>query len=364
MQLKKWICGALAGLSLFSAAATVSAAKASVSWEDPPQLTVVAQSSYQWTGVAVTPSGRIFVCFPSWGNHPDYHVGEILNGEVYPYRELEENARFTCVQSVVADASNNLWVLDAGKRTKQDTASAAPRLLMVSLSHNEILRVYDLPADVALPDSMMTDVRVDTARGVAYITDSGHGGVIVLDLNTANSWRALTDIPEVQSRLQAIYFPTGLFSDLAECDGLELSDDKKLLYFSSLGGDVLYSVPTAALLNENLSVAQRAKEIKAVNVQNVPADGMVLRNNALYMGALSYEGIWEFRLDESNVAEAGAILNLGVDIRWADSFARAADNSLYFTTSALNYPADQQPPYELYHMIWPSRTDNNAYSQH
>ena len=73
------------------------------------------------------------------------------------------------------------------------------------------------------------------------------------------------------------------------------------------------------------------------------------------MGALSSEGIWEFVVDEPNVAEAGAILNLGVDLRWADSFARAADDSLYFTTSALNYPIDKQPPYELYHMVWPEK---------
>lgn len=355
MQLKNWICGALAGLSLFGAAMTASAAKASVSWDEPPQLTVVAKSSYQWTGVAVSPSGRLFVCFPSWGNHPDYHVGEILSGEVYPYRDLEEHAAFVCVQSLFADATNTLWVLDAGKRTKQDKASAEPRLLMVSLSSNEILRAYNLPPSVALPDSMVTDVRVDNARGVAYITDSGHGGIIVLDLNTGDSWRALTDIPEVRSRLQAIYFPTGLFSGLADCDGLELSADKKLLYFSSLGGDVLYAVPTAALLDQSLSVAQREKQVKAVNVQNVPTDGMVLREDALYMGALSSEGVWEFFLDEPNVLEAGAILNLGVDIRWADSFALAADNSVYFTTSALNYPVDQQPPYELYHMVWPEK---------
>lgn len=363
MQLKKWICGALAGLSVLGAAITASAAKASVSWDEPPKLSVVAKSSHQWTGVAVAPSGRIFVCFPTWGNHPDYHVGEILNGEVYPYRELEEHARFVCVQSLFADTKNNtLWVLDAGKRTKQDPASSDPTLLMVDLSHNEILRVYNLPPDVALPDSMMADVRVDATRGVAYITDSGHGGIIVLDLNTGNAWRALTDIPEVQSRLQAIYFPTGLFSDLADCNGLELSADKKLLYFSSLGGDVLYSVPTAVLLNEALSVAQREKEIKAINVQNVPADGMVLRDDALYMGALSYEGIWEFFLDEPNITEAGAILNLGVDLRWADSFALASDNSVYFTTSALNYSVDQQPPYELYHMVWPEkREQQNPY---
>lgn len=361
MQLKKWICGALAGLSLLGAAVTVSAAKATVSWDEPPQLTVVAKSSHQWTGVAVSPSGRIFVCFPTWGNHPDYHVGEILNGEVYPYRELEERVRFVCVQSVFADATNNtLWVLDAGKRSKQDAASSDPTLLMVDLSHNEILRSYNLTPDVVLPDSMMADMRVDAARGAAYITDSGHGGIIVLDLNTGNAWRALTDIPEVRSRLQAIYFPTGLFSGLADCNGLELSEDKKLLYFSSLGGDVLYSVPTAVLLNEMLSVAQREKEVKAINVQNVPTDGMVFRDDALYMGALSSEGIWEFFLDEPNVSEAGAILNLGVDIRWADSFARAADNSIYFTTSALNYPVEQQPPYELYHMVWPTKNGNQT----
>ena len=61
--------------------------------------------------------------------------------------------------------------------------------------------------------------------------------------------------------------------------------------------------------------------------------------------------------------EAGAILNLGVDIRWADSFARAADNSIYFTTSAINYPVEQQPPYELYRMIWKDQKEpQNPYN--
>ena len=152
-----------------------------------------------------------------------------------------------------------------------------------------------------------------------------------------------------------IYFPTGLYSNLAHSDGLELSADKKQLYFCALGSDILYSVPTAALLDESLSVAERQKFVKAINVHNVPTDGMVLRRDALYMGALSNEGIWEFRLDEANVAEAGAILNLGKDIRWADSFALAKDNSVYFTTSATNYPVEKQPPYELYHMVWPDK---------
>ena len=354
MQLKKWLCGALAGLSLLGTAA-LSSAKERVSQEIPPNLELAAQSEYQWTGVAVSPYGRLFVCFPAWGNHPSYHVGELLKGTVYPYYELEDHASFVCVENVYADATNTLWVLDTGKRPGEPVSPVGARLFMVNLSTNEIVRTYTLPSDVMLPNSVMSDVRVDNARSVAYLTDSGHGGIVVLDLAADTAWRALTDIPEVCANLKSIYFPNGLFSNLANCNGLELSADKKLLYFSSFGSDILYTVPTAALLDETLSVEARQKLIKAINVKNVPTDGMVLRGNALYMGALSNEGVWEFMLDESNVAEAGSILNFGKDIRWADSFARAADNSVYFTTSAINYPKEQQPPYELYHITWPER---------
>ncbi len=353
MQPKKWLCAFLAASVLGSA--SVAAAKETVSWEDPPELTVVAQSDYQWTGVAVSPTGRLFVCFPAWGNHPNYHLGEILNGAVYPYYEIEDNASFVCVQSVVADATNTLWVLDTGRRGDGTMDPAGVRVFMVNLSSNQIVRTYTLPSDVVLSDTIMNDLRVDNARGVVYLTDSGHGGILVLDLASGNAWRALTDIPEVRANLQSIYFPTGLFSKLANTDGLELSQDKKTLYFSSLGSDILYSVPTDVLIDTALSVAQRQKSVKAVNVKNVPTDGMVLRNESLYMGALSNEGIWEFQLDETNVSEAGALLNLGRDIRWADSFALAADNSVYFTTSAINYPPDQQAPYELFHLVWPDK---------
>ncbi|MBO4852367.1 MAG: hypothetical protein J5477_01900 [Schwartzia sp.] len=354
MQLKKWLCALLA-FSLL-AAASIASAKEPVSWDDPPDLTLTAQSDYQWTGVAVSPAGRLFVCFPAWGNHPNYHVGEILNGAVYPYYEVEDNASFISVESVFADATNTLWILDTGRRPNAPVDPVGVRLFMVNLATNQIARTYTLPSDVVLPDTTMSDVRVDNARGAAYLSDSGHGGVIVLDLASGHAWRALTDIPEVCSNLQSIYFPTGLFTKLANCNGLELSKDKKLLYFCSLGSDVLYSVPTDALLDESLSVAQRQALIKAVNVKNVPTDGMVLRDNSLFMGALSNEGVWEFQLDLPNVAEAGALLNLGKDIRWADSFALAADNSIYFTTSAINYPPGQQAPYELYHMVWPEKS--------
>ncbi len=361
MRLKKWLCGALAGVSFFAAAAVSSAAER-VAWDAPPTLELVAQCDYQWGGLAVSPSGRTFVCFPVWGNHPDYHVGELLNGTVYPYYELEDHATFGCVQSVYCDGSETLWVLDTGAPTDGKSAPPDAKLLLVDLTRNEISTTYVIPPEALMADSVLNDVRVDNARGVAYITDSGHGGVLVLELTTGDAWRALTDIPEVKANIQSIYFPNGLYSNLANTDGLELDAEKKRLFFSSLGSDILYSVPTAALLDRSLPMSERQKQIKAINVQNVPTDGMVLRNDTLYMGALSNEGVWEFHLDETNVAESGAILNLGKDIRWANSFALASNDSILFITSANNYPAAEQPPYEMYRMTWPKKKNDYQYT--
>ncbi|MFC2343437.1 MAG: L-dopachrome tautomerase-related protein [Negativicutes bacterium] len=319
--------------------------------DDGPTAELVAQSAYQWTGVAVTPTGRIFVCYPTWENHPDFKVAEMIGGTPQP---ILQDALLVNVQSVVADEAGALWVLDSAKLAGKDADSTAAKLCRVDTATGEITRTYPFSAAVVLPDTYLNDVRVDNGRGFAYITDSGHGGIIVLDLTTGEAWRALTDIPEVRANLQSIYFPhTGLFTKMAHSDGLELSKDKSELYFSALGGDCLYAVKTAALRDAAQTVADRQKAIRWVNIHNLPTDGMVLRDGCLYMGDLADEGVWEFDVEVENTDEAGTILPLKKDFRWADSFALAPDGSIYFTTSAINYPPEQQPPYELYRLVFP-----------
>lgn len=360
--MKKW------GRNLFSAAALalvafvacVGTAEADVKGsgvlDEGPVAELVAQSAYQWTGVAVTPTGRIFVCYPTWENHPDFKVAEMVGGLAQP---ILTDASLVNVQSVVADEEGTLWLLDAAKLPGQDADPKAAKLCRVDPATGKITRTYPFSAAVVLPDTYLNDVRVDNGRGFAYITDSGHGGIIALDLTTGEAWRALTDIPEVRANLQSIYFPhTGLFTKMAHSDGLELSKDKSELYFSALLGDCLYAVKTAALRDRDKTVAERQKAIRWVNIHNLPTDGMVLRNGYLYMGDLADEGVWEFDVEVENTDEAGTILPLKKDFRWADSFALAPDGSIYFTTSAINYPPEQQPPYELYRLVFPkSRTE-------
>lgn len=320
-------------------------------FEDEPTAELVAQSAYQWTGVAVTPTGRLFVCYPTSENHPAFQVAEMIGGSAQP---ILTDAPLVNVQSVVADEMGALWVLDAAKRPGEDADSTAAKLCRVDVASGEITRTYGFSSEVVLPDTCLDDVRVDNARGFAYITDSGHGGIIALDLTTGAAWRALTDIPAVRANLKSIYFPhTGLFTSMAHSDGLELSKDKSELYFSALGGDCLYAVKTAALRDATKTVPQREKDIRWVNIQNLPTDGMVLREGCLYMGDLADEGVWEFDVEAEHTGDAGRILPLKRDFRWADSFALAPDGSIYFTTSAVNYPPEQQPPYELYRLVFP-----------
>ena len=79
------------------------------------QLEVVAESPYQWTGLALSREQRMFVCYPTWRNYPRFKVAELVRGKAVAYPDAVTAAAFSCVQSVYADARDYLWVLDTGK---------------------------------------------------------------------------------------------------------------------------------------------------------------------------------------------------------------------------------------------------------
>src|SRR6266576_4991701 len=94
------------------------------------QLQEVASfPNQQVTGVGVSQrSGRIFVNFPYWSDDQPLSVAEIVNGQPRAFPDDEWNkyavertrggepgspeSHFVCVQSVVVDDQDNLWILD------------------------------------------------------------------------------------------------------------------------------------------------------------------------------------------------------------------------------------------------------------
>lgn len=104
------------------------------------RLQQVATFDHQVTGVTVAPDGRIFVNFPRWTEDAPISVAEVTrDGRIKPYPNDEWNSwrnakknqmsagdHFVCVQSVVADAHGNLWVVIRPRQAQHPLCRVGP----------------------------------------------------------------------------------------------------------------------------------------------------------------------------------------------------------------------------------------------
>ena len=83
----------VAALSLASAYVTPANAKTEAPLAAEPRLVQMAESPYQWTGIAVSKTGRVFVNFPRWSPSIPMSVGELdSTGKVRPYPNEKLNS--------------------------------------------------------------------------------------------------------------------------------------------------------------------------------------------------------------------------------------------------------------------------------
>jgi hypothetical protein len=101
----------------------------------------------QLTGVGVSvKSGRIFVNFPNWSDDHTISVAELVNGSPKPFPNEEWNkpgnpaSHFVCVQSVVVDDQDNLWILDPAAPKMQQIIKGGPNLVKVDLQTNQFVQ--------------------------------------------------------------------------------------------------------------------------------------------------------------------------------------------------------------------------------
>ena len=120
--------------------ATTSFAQQSGTPSPGAQLQQVATFEHQVTGVTVSQDGRIFVNFPRWTEDAPISVAEVTrDGRITPYPDNQWNSwrnakknsmsageHFVCVQSVVADAHGNLWVVDPAALSHLDRCVGEP----------------------------------------------------------------------------------------------------------------------------------------------------------------------------------------------------------------------------------------------
>jgi sugar lactone lactonase YvrE len=327
--------------------------------EKEPELIKVAEfKGVQVTGVTIAPDGRMFANFPRWRKNVPFSVVELSkDGNYKPFPDKEwndwkgkpENNKFTCVQSVVAHG-NSLFVLDPASPNMEGVVGKA-MLYEFDLTNNKLANSWSFDSDVAPKKSYLNDVRIDDAANKAYITDSGLGGIVVLDLGTGKASRVLDDHPSTKSERVILSVEKKPFllrgaAPKIHSDGIALDEDQNRLYWHALTGYHLYSVPTDVLHGK---MSEEKIEEKVSNMGVTPApDGMIFDENGnLYMADLERNAV-------SYRTPAGEMKILIQDerIKWPDTFAIDDKNNLIFTDSLLQASPIGEPVDDMTYSIY------------
>jgi len=316
-------------------------------------LKPVAQSYELWTGVAVSKEGRIFVNYPRWSGAETTSVAEIVNANfLRPYpnetwnmwdTSLSPRDHFICVQSVYVDDDNYLWILDAASPMLGGVVRGGAKLVKVDLRSDEIVQEITFDEYVAPERSYFNDVRVDTEGKFAYITDSGKGAIIVVDLTTGRARRTLYAHHSTKAEDTTFVVEGITIGAKINSDGLALDPSGEYLYYQALTGRSLYRIRTIWLQDSSLSEQELGDRVEFVAKTGV-ADGIEFgKDGNLYLTSLEYNALRRFTPEgkvETVVQDPG--------LKWPDSIFIVPGGDIYVTTSQLHLGPKRVDPYRIY----------------
>lgn len=335
-------------------------------------LETVAQfPGKQITGVAVTRQGRIFVSSPRWHDDFDGLSVASLNsdGTLSPFPDAAWNAwapsassspattsddpaqpaadllnTWVCIQSVHIDLKNRLWVVDPASPKLAGVIPGGAKLVELDPKSGKVNRIIRFDDTVAPTKSYLNDVRIDTETETAYLTDSGLGGIVVVNLADGTSRRFLDNDPSVLADDALIPVVGGIplrFGGtpdgaplVTHSDGIALDQVRGHLYWQSLTGKTLHRIRTKLLREGKLSPEKLAAEVENLG-STVVTDGMEVDEKAnIYYTALEQNALI-LRIPD------GRQILLAKDDRlaWPDSLAFGPSGTLYVSTARIHQTA-------------------------
>ncbi|ACB93854.1 L-dopachrome tautomerase-related protein [Beijerinckia indica] len=343
-------------LILLLSAPQVCAVAAPAAKEAAPILEVAATSpTHAWNGVAVANDGRIFASFPRWDKTTPSVAVIGPDGAQTPYpgdgwnewKPGEDPARhFISINSLFIDRdANHLWVVDPATPHFGGIVQGGPKLVEIDLATDKVVNVYSFDLANAPANSHLNDARV--LGDHVFITDSGTGALLVLDRTTGHIRRLLAKsrltkadpsiIPHVDGHQLA--GPTGKIPQL-NADQIELSADRKTLFFMSPFGPNLYRVALADLLDESLSDSDLEQRVKVAR-HVTPVGGLVIdRNNVLYLSEVETHSI---RAEAPDGHTLWTIKDRRLD--WPDAYSIGPDGTFYIVAAQV----DQLPGFNQGH---------------
>ncbi|HXT13445.1 MAG TPA: L-dopachrome tautomerase-related protein [Candidatus Angelobacter sp.] len=354
----------LAGSAMFCQGADTNL----VAGSETNLVTVFQDDLSQFTGVALSRTGRMFVNYPRWQGPHDFDVVEITsNGIARPFPDKEWNSwkkgesgsnKWVSVQAVYVDDNDYLWVVDAGAPQMEVVEDHGAKLVKIDLKHDRVARIFNL-TELPGKDSYLNDVRVDTESNIAYLTESKQGGIVVLDTQSGKARMVLRKEPPVVSDPNHKFVVGG--GELqrggkpmkVNSDGIALSPDREWLYFKPLSDTKLYRIRTADLRDALATGADVRNKVQDLGTNFTTSDGMIFdKKGNLYLSDVEHGAIMQVKATRG--------LGLRTVVRdprliWPDTFAWGPDGSLYVSCSQIqNMPwfhngrSTRTTPYKIY----------------
>ncbi|EIK96160.1 Major royal jelly protein [Pseudomonas sp. M47T1] len=232
-------------------------------------LTEVARLDWLCNAVALTSTGQLFVGLPRWpGFEKTPSIAQVLpDGSLKPFPGGDWNAwapgkpgakALVKINTIHIFDDDTLWAIDQGEDAGPQGINPDQKILQFDTRTGALLRSISLPPKVLPAGANLNDLRLDSEH--AYITDSGLGAIIVVNLDTGVSIRRLADHPStkmipgrrpVGEGGQVLLMPDGTDHQV-HSDPIEISPDGQWLYYQALSGP-LWRVPTRGLRDHQMS---------------------------------------------------------------------------------------------------------------
>jgi sugar lactone lactonase YvrE len=320
-----------------------------------PPLTPVCKfgDDFRLVGIGVSHRGRLFATAPSSRGRSRYSMVEVdpKTCAMSPYPDVNWNnfradpgsePEWISVQALWDDDADHLWALDSSL-TSADQERLPPKLVEFDLATNQAIHIYTFKG-VITPKDSINDVRVDAARGYAYITNAANqGGLIVLNLRTGQSRMVLAGdrsaVADPKQHLmlngQPARWPDGSVA-VIQADGIALSPDGDWLYYRPVTDHNYWRIQTAALRDERLSAADLARKVEFLGTSVISGGLIMDRQPVLYAGNLDDHSVMALTPEPGGHGlKERVFVRDPAQLAWADGFA-ISGNDLYISDSHLN----------------------------
>ena len=292
-------------------------------------LDVVLQSDTVANGIAMTRDGRVFLPFSRIDGSAGPQVVEWKDGKPVAYPDAAWNGwkqgddpakAFVRVNALRIGPEGALWIVDTGAPgIEKPKLPHGPKIVKLDLATGKPTRVYDL-GGATNDKSFIDDIRFHGP--LAYITDAGAPGVIILDLASGATRRVLDNDPSMTAQramtgdAHVMHGPDGKPIKI-HADQLEVSPDGKFFFYQPASGP-MSRIATRYLDDTKIDSKQLAKHVSTFAKTPSTGGTAIDAEGTIYVSDVDHHRILAIRADGSKSIVVEDKRLLWVDAMWID----------------------------------------------